>query len=69
METIQEDIDISQVPKEYGGQSERALGDSDDERKVTSPLLAFVGFPLSQHFGPLCGKSSNCTALPRNYLQ
>lgn len=42
METMQQDIDISQIPPEYGGQSGRALDDSDDERKVTRCWLLLL---------------------------
>eukprot|EP00752_Nemacystus_decipiens_P012309 g10914.t1 len=31
---MQEEIDMSQIPPEYGGDSDRAIGDSDDERKI-----------------------------------
>ncbi len=31
---MQEEIDPSQIPREYGGSSDRAMDDSDDERKV-----------------------------------
>ncbi|CAN0053548.1 unnamed protein product, partial [Hapterophycus canaliculatus] len=34
LEAMQEEIDISQIPPEYGGSSARAIDDSDDERKV-----------------------------------
>lgn len=48
METMQKDIDISQIPTEYGGQSARALGDSDDERKVMPrPFLLLLAFCFS----------------------
>lgn len=32
---MQEEIDVSQIPPEYGGRSGRAIDDSDDERKVS----------------------------------
>lgn len=34
LEAMQEDMDISQMPSEYGGTSGRSIDDSDDERKV-----------------------------------
>lgn len=34
LETMEKDIDISQIPPDYGGRSGRAMDDSDDERKV-----------------------------------
>lgn len=41
---MQEEIDISQIPDDYGGSSGRAIDDSDDERKVSSPcaLILFL---------------------------
>ena len=51
METMQQDIGISQIPTEYGGQSSRALDDSDDKRKVTPRYLLSAGF-LSRHSPP-----------------
>ncbi|CAN0223327.1 unnamed protein product, partial [Discosporangium mesarthrocarpum] len=32
--TLMEEIDLSQIPREYGGCSDRAMGDSDEERKI-----------------------------------
>ncbi|CAM9955955.1 unnamed protein product [Ectocarpus sp. 12 AP-2014] len=34
LEEMKEEIDISQIPPEYGGSSGRAIDDSDDERKI-----------------------------------
>jgi hypothetical protein len=34
VDTLKEDIDVSEIPEYYGGSNPRALGDSDDERKI-----------------------------------
>ncbi|CAN0212618.1 unnamed protein product [Ascophyllum nodosum] len=36
LKTMEKEIDISQIPVQYGGRSERAIDDSDDERKIQS---------------------------------
>lgn len=40
--TLQEDIDASQLPVEYGGTSGRAIGDSEDDQKVKQPSRTVV---------------------------
>lgn len=47
---MQEEIDMSQIPPEYGGSSDRAIGDSDDERKVCH----VPGFAGRSHGAALC---------------
>ncbi|CAM9402235.1 unnamed protein product [Pylaiella littoralis] len=34
LSVMQEEIDLSQIPNDYGGSSGRAIDDSDDERKI-----------------------------------
>ena len=36
---MEKEIDISQIPVQYGGRSERAIDDSDDERKVMAARI------------------------------
>lgn len=44
VEAMQEEIDLSQIPPEYGGGSGRAIDDSDDERKVSSVVAGPLYF-------------------------
>ena len=39
LKTMEKEIDISQIPVQYGGRSERAIDDSDDERKVMTARI------------------------------
>eukprot|EP00903_Cladosiphon_okamuranus_P006249 g6133.t1 len=41
--TMQEEIDMSQIPSEYGGSSDRAMDDSDDERKILALVTRLNG--------------------------
>ena len=46
LKTMEKEIDISQIPEQYGGRSERAVDDSDDERKVMTTRITVTSRTL-----------------------
>ena len=46
LKTMEKEIDISQIPEQYGGRSERVIDDSDDERKVMTTRITVTARTL-----------------------
>ena len=46
LKTMEKEIDISQIPEQYGGRSERAVVDSDVEKKVMTTRITVTSRTL-----------------------